>query len=128
MAVLLSAGGDGANNPAYSAMCSSYDYDAPISEAGWTTDKYFALRDMLKNYLQEVKNCPMCLKHFLLWRYLPSSLHRLLQLINNLPTPKQTEDIKPMEKFDQGWGNHSLPHEPAGGSESGNNIENYGTA
>lgn len=27
----------GANNPAYSAMCSSYDYDAPISEAGWTT-------------------------------------------------------------------------------------------
>ncbi len=41
----------GANNPAYSAMCSSYDYDAPISEAGWTTEKYFLLRDLLKNYL-----------------------------------------------------------------------------
>ena len=48
----------GANSPAYSAMCSSYDYDAPISEAGWTTDKYFALRDMLKNYLQEGEKLP----------------------------------------------------------------------
>src|SRR5690606_18414585 len=36
----------GANSPAYSAMCSSYDYDAPISEAGWVTPKYFELRDM----------------------------------------------------------------------------------
>ena len=25
-------------------------------------------------------------------------------LINNLPEPKQTEEIRPMEKFDQGWG------------------------
>ena len=38
----------GANNPAYSAMCSSYDYDAPISEAGWATDKYFLLLYLLK--------------------------------------------------------------------------------
>lgn len=41
----------GANSPAYSAMCSSYDYDAPISEAGWATDKYFKLRDLLADYL-----------------------------------------------------------------------------
>ena len=58
MAVLLLAGGVVPINPAYSAMCSSYDYDAPISEAGWTTDKYFALRDMLKNYLQEGEKLP----------------------------------------------------------------------
>ena len=48
----------GANNPAYSAMCSSYDYDAPISEAGWTTDKYFALRNMLKDYMDEGQTLP----------------------------------------------------------------------
>lgn len=41
----------GANSPSYSAMCSSYDYDAPISEAGWTTPKYFAVRELLSNYL-----------------------------------------------------------------------------
>jgi beta-galactosidase len=27
----------------------TYDYDAPISEAGWATEKYNALRDILKN-------------------------------------------------------------------------------
>jgi beta-galactosidase len=29
----------------------SYDYDAPISEAGWATPKYTALRDMMKKYV-----------------------------------------------------------------------------
>ena len=48
----------GANNPAYSAMCSSYDYDAPISEAGWTTPKYFQLRDLLKQYLPDSVSLP----------------------------------------------------------------------
>lgn len=38
----------GGNNPVYSAMCSSYDYDALISEAGWATDKYDSLRQMLR--------------------------------------------------------------------------------
>ena len=28
----------------------SYDYDAPISEAGWVTPKYTAIRDLLKKY------------------------------------------------------------------------------
>ena len=37
----------GANCPPYSAMCSSYDYDAPISEAGWATPKYHKLRALL---------------------------------------------------------------------------------
>jgi beta-galactosidase len=29
----------------------SYDYDAPISEPGWVTPKYLALRDLLKKYV-----------------------------------------------------------------------------
>jgi len=40
----------GANSPPYSSMVASYDYNAPITEAGWTTDKFFAVRDLLKNY------------------------------------------------------------------------------
>jgi beta-galactosidase len=31
----------------------SYDYDAPISEAGWATDKYKAIRNLL---LQQTKD------------------------------------------------------------------------
>jgi len=34
----------------------SYDYDAPISEAGWATPKYNALRELLKN--SETPNIP----------------------------------------------------------------------
>lgn len=30
----------------------SYDYDAPISEAGWATAKYMALRDLMKKYVE----------------------------------------------------------------------------
>jgi beta-galactosidase len=30
----------------------SYDYDAPISEAGWATPKYTALRELLKRYVK----------------------------------------------------------------------------
>ncbi|SIS61664.1 beta-galactosidase [Filimonas lacunae] len=30
----------------------SYDYDAPISEAGWVTAKYTALRELMKKYVQ----------------------------------------------------------------------------
>ncbi|MDR2145661.1 MAG: beta-galactosidase [Tannerella sp.] len=29
----------------------SYDYDAPISEAGWATSKYMAIRDVMKKYV-----------------------------------------------------------------------------
>ncbi len=30
----------------------SYDYDAPISEAGWATTKYMAIRDLMKKYVK----------------------------------------------------------------------------
>lgn len=31
----------------------SYDYDAPINEAGWITEKYTAIRDLMKKYTVE---------------------------------------------------------------------------
>ena len=48
----------GANSPAYSAMCSSYDYDAPISEAGWATPKYYKLREMMMQYADSAQVIP----------------------------------------------------------------------
>ncbi len=30
----------------------SYDYDAPISEAGWATPKYLAIRELMKKYVK----------------------------------------------------------------------------
>ncbi|XP_074201436.1 beta-galactosidase isoform X2 [Camelus bactrianus] len=40
---------NGANTP-YQAQPTSYDYDAPLSEAGDLTEKYFALRDVIKKF------------------------------------------------------------------------------
>ncbi|XP_053323139.1 beta-galactosidase [Spea bombifrons] len=40
---------NGANTP-YEPQPTSYDYDAPLSEAGDLTEKYFAIREVIKKY------------------------------------------------------------------------------
>lgn len=94
----------GANNPAYSAMCSSYDYDAPISEAGWTTEKYFLLRDLLKTYMPSGETLPEVPEALPLIEIPEIEFVQTAPLFSNLPAPKQTADIRPMEQFNQGWG------------------------
>lgn len=94
----------GANNPSYSAMCSSYDYDAPISEAGWTTPKYFQLRDLLQSYLPAGEKLPEPPVAFPVIEIPAITDWSVAPLFENLPEAKETEDIKPMEYFDQGWG------------------------
>ncbi len=94
----------GANNPAYSAMCSSYDYDAPISEAGWTTEKYFLLRDLLKNYLPAGETLSTVPEALPVIEIPEIQFEQAAPLFANLPKPKQSADIQPMEQFGQGWG------------------------
>jgi beta-galactosidase len=94
----------GANAPPYSAMVSSYDYNAPIDEQGSPTEKFFAVRDLLKNYLQEGETLPdpPAAKNII---SLPAfQLNEVAPLFQNLPAPKTSKDIQPMEMFDQGWG------------------------
>lgn len=94
----------GANNPSYSAMCSSYDYDAPISEAGWTTEKYFLLRDLLKSYLPANESLPQVPAAFPIIEIPEMQFKEVAPLFANLPQPRTSENIQPMEQFDQGWG------------------------
>ena len=94
----------GANNPSSSAMCSSYDYDAPISEPGWTTDKYFQLRDLLKNYLPAGEQLPEIPEAFPVIEIPEVEFTQVAPLFSNLPEAKESMDIQPMEAFDQGWG------------------------
>ena len=94
----------GANNPAYSAMCSSYDYDAPISEAGWTTEKFFLLRNLLKNYLPASESLPEIPAALPVLEIPEIHFNKVAPLFSNLPEAKQTVDIQPMEQFNQGWG------------------------
>jgi len=44
--------GAGSNNPPFAATPTSYDYDAPLTEAGDLTEKFWAIRDTVGKYLQ----------------------------------------------------------------------------
>lgn len=94
----------GANSPAYSAMCSSYDYDAPISEAGWATPKYYKLREMLNQYPDSAQVTPDVPQPFPVIEINEFKVNEVAPLFENLPEPIASNDIKPMEQFDQGWG------------------------
>lgn len=94
----------GANSPAYSAMCSSYDYDAPISEAGWATPKYHMLREMLTQYADSAQVIPDVPAANAVIEIAEFEVNEVAPLFDNLPVAKTSEDIKPMEQFDQGWG------------------------
>lgn len=94
----------GANSPAYSAMCSSYDYDAPISEAGWATPKYYALREMLSGYLDKGETLMDIPQSMPVIEIPEIKFKQSALLFENLPAANKSTDIKPMEEFDQGWG------------------------
>lgn len=94
----------GGNSPRYSAMCSSYDYDAPISEAGWATDKYFQLRDMMSNYMDEGQELADIPQSMPIIQIPQINLTESALVFDNLPAPIKSTTIKPMEEFDQGWG------------------------
>ncbi len=101
-------------------MCSSYDYDAPISEAGWTTDKFFLLRDLLKNYLSAGESLPEMPAALPVIEIPEFHFNKVAPLFSNLPEAKQIVDIQPMEQFNQGWGTilyrttlpEAIPQEP----------------
>ncbi len=94
----------GANFPNFSPTCTSYDYDAPISESGKVTPKYFEVRSLLEKYLPEgetLSEIPDSIPTI----HIPAfTLTETAPLFDNLPVAKESEDIKSMEFFDQGWG------------------------
>lgn len=48
----------GANSPPFSPQSTSYDYDAPINEAGHATRKYLAIRELFRNHLLPGETLP----------------------------------------------------------------------
>jgi beta-galactosidase len=84
----------------------SYDYDAPLDEAGHTTPKYFAYRKVLAQYspcgnescLPPIPAAPPVIT-------IPQlELIRSASLWDNLPKAIASELPDPMERFDQSYG------------------------
>ena len=94
----------GANSPVYSAMCSSYDYDAPINESGKATPKYFALRKLLANYLDKGEMLPPIPDSINTISIPKFSLDHVAPLLKSLPPAVKHTDIIGLEDLDQGWG------------------------
>ena len=94
----------GANFPNFSPTCTSYDYDAPINESGKPTQKFYAVRDLLAGYLPESETLPEIPDTIPVISIPTIAMTEIAPVFDNLPQSKQSDDIRPMEMYDQGWG------------------------
>jgi len=94
----------GANAPPFGSMVASYDYNAPINEAGQPTDKFYAVRDLLKNYLNPGETIPEPPTNYPVISIPKITFMESASLFENLPKAITSETIQPMEEFNQGWG------------------------
>lgn len=93
----------GANSPGFAPDVTSYDYDAPISESGQTTPKYWELRKTLEKYMDGEKQAkvPALIKPISIPAF---QFTEMAPLFANLPAAKKDENIRTMEEYDQGFG------------------------
>lgn len=92
----------GANSPPYASWCSSYDYDAPISESGQATEKFYAVRELLAQYSD--KALPKVPKALPMIEIPAFELTQVAPLFQNLPPAILSDQVRSMEFFDQGYG------------------------
>ena len=98
---------------------SSYDYDAPISEAGWTTEKFFKTREVFAKHLLPGETIPEPPANNPVITIAPTEFTECAPLFANLgkPTVPSAGGVLTMEQFDQGFGcmlyRTTLPAGPA---------------
>lgn len=94
----------GADRP-FKPDASSYDYGAPVSEAGWTTDKFFQTRNLISKYLMPGESAlPEPPPANPSTTFTGVRLTGFAPLFKNLPDPIITDDPKTMEYYDQAKG------------------------
>jgi beta-galactosidase len=80
---------------------SSYDYDAPISEAGWTGEKFQAYREGIKPYLQAGEKLPPAPPQNPLIAIAPFALKESSSVFAALPTAAiKAVSPLPIEQYD----------------------------
>jgi beta-galactosidase len=83
---------------------SSYDYDAPISEAGWATDKFFQTRALFSKYLAEGETLPEPPARNPVISFAPVRAVAVAPVFENLPAAVADDEPRSMEAYDQGYG------------------------
>lgn len=107
----------GANSPPFKPQSTSYDYDAPISEAGWDTAKFNAIRELFSKYLQPGETLPPVPARNAVIAVPEFELNQVSSLLEDLPKPVVSEQPLSFEKLDQPYGcvlyRTNLPAGPA---------------
>jgi beta-galactosidase len=106
----------GADRP-FKPDTSSYDYDAPISEAGWPTAKFFKTRELFAGYLLPGESIPEPPGTNGVVAFPTAEATAFAPLWENLPAATRSPSPRTMEQYDQGYGcilyRASLPAGPA---------------
>ena len=93
----------GADRP-FKPDTSSYDYDAPISEAGWTTEKFFQTRQLFAQYLLPSETIPEPPAKNPIISISPVELTESAPVFANLHKSVASKTPLNMEKYDQDHG------------------------
>jgi len=106
----------GADRP-FKPDTSSYDYDAPISEAGWIGEKFKLTREVFSRYLAPGEVLPEPPAPLPVTAVPTFRLEERAALLENLPEALQDSEPRNMEAYDQGHGcivyRTTLPAGPA---------------
>lgn len=86
----------------YQPQVSSYDYDAPLDEAGNATDKFMAFRTVIQKHVpHSLPGVPAPKKPIII---LPISLQRSADIFSILPKPVSAATPLSFEKLNQAYG------------------------
>ena len=89
----------------YWPQVTSYDYDAPLSECGDTTEKYFALREVISKYVEEpLPPVPENRKKYAYGKVDLSEIGGFFENLDTLSAPVFSNIPKCMEAYGQGYG------------------------
>jgi beta-galactosidase len=111
----------GADHP-FKPDTSSYDYDAPISEAGWPTEKFYKTRELFSQYLMPGETLPDIPPTNAVIAIAPVAATSCAPVFKNLPKAISDTTPQTMEQYDQGHGcilyRTTVPAGPAGTLEA----------
>ena len=93
----------GADHP-FKPDTSTYDYDAPISEAGWTTEKFFQTRELFAKHLLPGETIPDPPPKNPVIAIAPAAAAQCAPVFASLPSPKTDARPGAMESYGQGYG------------------------
>ncbi|HEV2320317.1 MAG TPA: beta-galactosidase family protein [Verrucomicrobiae bacterium] len=93
----------GADRP-YKPDTSSYDYDAPISEAGWPTEKFYKTRALFAQYLLPGESLPDIPATNAVIAIAPVPARECAPIFDNLPKAIDDPIPRTMEAYDQAVG------------------------